>query len=225
MDIDEFDHAVIRAVFDQAALRGWGDVSLAEVALDAGLDLARLRARFPSRNAVLLRFGVHADAAALAAANSPGTPREKLFDMLMNRFEALQLHRGGIMALLAALPSDPGSALVLGAATLGSMRWLLEAAGVPVSGPVGILRVNGLLAAWLYALRAWQRDESADLAGTMAAVDRALDRAMQAERSLPFRPRAVAEPPPEPAVEPVAEPEPPTVMPPDDLPGSSPTVI
>ena len=195
MDDAEFDRAVVKAVFEQAALRGWAEVSLPEAAQDAGLNLARVRARFPGRAAVLLRFGLQADQAALAGAATEGTPREKLFDMLMNRFEALQTHRGGLMALLAALRTDPGTSLLLYAATLRSMKWLLEAAGVPASGLTGQLRVHGLMALWLYALRAWERDESADLSGTMAAVDRGLDRAMQAERGLPGA-RPEPEPPP-----------------------------
>jgi ubiquinone biosynthesis protein COQ9 len=184
MEDAEFDRAVVRAVFEQAALRGWSDVSLVEVAQDAGLDLARMRARFPCRAAVLMRFGMQADQAALAAVQTPGTPREKLFDAVINRFEALQMHRAGMMALLQALRTDPGTSLLLYAATLRSMKWLLETAGVPATGLMGQLRVHGLMALWLYALRAWERDESEDLSATMAAVDRGLDRAMQAERGL-----------------------------------------
>ncbi len=187
MDDNEFDRAVVKAVFDQAALRGWRDVGLVEAAQDAGLDVKRVRARFPGRGAVLMRFGVQADQDALTGMATVGTPRERLFDILMNRYEALQAHRPGVMALLATLPADPATALLLTAATLSSMRWLLEAAGVPATGLTGMLRINGLLALWLYGLRAWERDESADLSGTMAAVDRGLDRAIQAERSLPGR--------------------------------------
>ncbi len=205
MDDAAFDQAVIGAVFSQAALRGWQEVSLVEAAQDAGLDLARLRRRFPSRGAVLMRFGAEADARALSGVPS-GTPRERLFDIVMNRFEALQANRDGVRALLSALRTDPATSMLLYAATLRSMRWLLEGAGVPASGISGGLRVHGLLALWLYALRAWEQDDSADLSSTMAAVDRGLDRAMQAEQSLPGRMPDM----PDAAVDPVGttEPEP-----------------
>lgn len=185
MDDAEFDRAVVTAVLEQAGLRGWSDVSLAEAAKDAGLDLQRLRARFPGRSAVLLRFGVIADQAALAGAATQGTARERLFDMIMSRFDALQQHRAGVLALTAALRTDPLTALLLYGATLRSMAWMLDGAGIPNRGIKGQLRVHGLAAVWLYALRAWERDESADLSGTMRAVDHALERAMQAERGLP----------------------------------------
>lgn len=186
MNTNEFDAAVVAAVFTQAGLLGWRDTSLVEAARDAGLDLARVRIRFPGKNAVLLRFGVMADQAALAATPTTGTHRERLFDAIMARFDQLQAHRDGVLALAEALRFDPGTGLLLYGATLRSMRWLLDAAGIPSGGVVGTLRVHGLLAVWAYALRAWERDEGADLPATMAAVDRGLDRAMQAEGMLPF---------------------------------------
>ncbi len=176
-----FDAALIGSAFDMAEASGWERVSVAGAARQAGLPLDRARARFPGRGAILLRFGSLADQAALAAASAGMAPREQLFDLLMARFDALQQHRGGVLALTRALVLRPGASLLLAAATRGSMRWMLEAAGVPVDGVLGRLRVDGLTAAWFYVLRAWARDDSVDLTATMAALDRALSRAMQAE--------------------------------------------
>ena len=188
MDTTDFDQAVVTAVFAQAALRGWADVNLVEAARDAGLDVPRLRARFPGRAAVLLRFGVLADQAALSGPSVESSPRERLFDILMLRFDALQRHRGGVLALLSALRTDPATAALLTMANLRSMKWLLDGAGIPSTGIIGALRIKGLLALWLYAVRAWEADDSEDLSGTMAAVDRGLDRAIQAEKMLPGQP-------------------------------------
>ena len=183
-DLDDraFDAALVGAAFDMAEASGWERVSVAGAARLAGLTLDRARGRFPGRGAILLRFGSLADQSALAALATGMAPREALFDLLMARFDALQRHRGGVLALMRALVVRPGASLLLAAATRESMRWMLEAAGVPLDGVVGRLRVDGLTAAWLYVLRAWTRDESADLTATMAALDRALSRAMQAER-------------------------------------------
>jgi len=100
-----------------------------------------------------------------------------LFDLLMRRIDYLQTHRSGVLALLRAMPSAPPMALLLACATRRSMRWMLEAAGVAALGPCGELRVRGLIAVWLWTLRAWERDTSEDLSGTMAALDAALRRA------------------------------------------------
>ena len=176
---DTFDQALITSAFTLAAEQGWGAVSVAEAAREAGLPLEAARARFSGRDAILMRFGRLADQFAMTGAATDGPPRDRLFDVVMRRFDALQLHRDGIRAVLRDLPTHPGLALVLGLATQGSMAWMLEAAGVPATGWRGTLRVQGLTAVWLYTLRAWLADESADLSGTMAALDRALGRAEQ----------------------------------------------
>ena len=114
-----------------------------------------------------------------------GPVRDRLFDMLMRRFDVMQAHRPGVLALLRALSADPGMALLLALATRRSMRWMLDAAGFDTSGLNGELHTRGLVGVWLWAVRAWRSDESADLAATMAALDKALNRAEEAARWLP----------------------------------------
>jgi hypothetical protein len=175
----EFDRALITAAFSIAAERGWRHLSVAEAARRAELPLARARVRFPVRGVVLLRFGSLADQAALADAPTEGPVRDRLFGMLMRRIDALQAQREGILALLRWLPTNPPAAALMAAANLRSMRWMLEGAGIEVSGPRGKLLARGLLAVWLATVRAWRSDTSEDLSGTMAALDRALRRAEQ----------------------------------------------
>jgi ubiquinone biosynthesis protein COQ9 len=179
MDDAEFDQALITEAFAQAAEDGWSAVSVASAARHANLPLERARARFPTRDAILMRFGRIADQMALTGATTDGPERDRLFDVVMRRFDALQAHRAGIKAVIRELPTRPGLALGLGLATQASMAWMLEAAGIAATGLRGLLRVQGLTAVWLYTLRAWDRDDSADLSGTMAALDRALSRAEQ----------------------------------------------
>src|SRR6185437_15637986 len=104
----------------------------------------------------------------------------------------------GVLALLRALPSEPPTALLLALATRRNMRWMLEAAGIRAAGVRGELRVRGLMAVWLWTVRAWQADDSEDLAGTMAALDAALRRAEQAAEWLGWRPRSTDTGPPMP---------------------------
>jgi hypothetical protein len=180
MTDDEFDDALITGAFSIAASDGWHAVSVIAAARQAALPLDRARKNFAGRDAILLRFGKRADSAALAEAPSTGPVRERIFDLLMRRFDALQTQRLGVLALLKSLPTDPGTALLLTAATARSMGWMLQAAGIPTTGLSGQLAINALLGVWLYTIRAWQTDDTADLSKTMAALDKALSRAEQA---------------------------------------------
>lgn len=181
MDHNEFDDALIASAFRLAAERGWMGVSVAEAARRADLPLDRARARFPAKQVVLLRFGSRADQTALAYAPADGPHRDRLFDILMRRIDALQSNRDGVIALLRGLPADPCAAGMLAAASLRSMGWMLEGAGISATGLMGRLRAKGLLAVWLATVHAWQGDTSEDLSATMAALDKALGRAEQVE--------------------------------------------
>lgn len=185
LDDAAFDRTLVEAALDLAATDGWRGVAVARAARNAGLPLDRARSRFPDRLRILLALGELADRAALEGSDAAGVggadvlalpPRELLFDALMRRFDVLQTSRAGVIAVLHALPFDPLTALVLGSATNRSMAWMLESAGIGTAGLRGALRVQLLTGAWLHAVRAWEKDTSPDLAGTMAALDRGLDR-------------------------------------------------
>jgi AcrR family transcriptional regulator len=180
MQNEEFDRALIASAFRVAADKGWPRVTVVEAARAAALPLPRARDRFPSREAILLRWGRHADQEALAEPPSEGPVRDRLFDLLMRRIDAMQAHRAGLIMLLVALPAEPPTALLLSCATHRSMRWMLDAAGCRTDGLRGELAVRGLTAVWLWTVRAWERDDSPDLSATMAALDSGLRRAEQA---------------------------------------------
>ncbi|RBM08024.1 TetR family transcriptional regulator [Novacetimonas cocois] len=179
MDNDQFDDALLRSAMERAALYGWRRLTVVDAARDAGLSLDVARKRFPFKASILLTLGRLADEAALVDDGSTGTPREKLFDLLMRRLDVFQQYRAGVRAALRALPFDPPLALLLGGATMESMKWMLGAAGLDISGVAGALRVQALLGAWTVTLRAWDKDDSLDMGTTMAALDKALDKALR----------------------------------------------
>jgi ubiquinone biosynthesis protein COQ9 len=176
MSDQDFDNALIAAAFKLAGETGWARLTIADAARAANLSLAETRVRFPGKHTLLRRFGQLLDQAALSAASHEGSVRDQLFDLLMGRLEAMKPHRQGISALLRYLPCDPATTLQLTCATKLSMRWMLQAVGQPTNGLGGALRVRGLVGVWLWALRAFERDDSDDLASTMAALDAALGR-------------------------------------------------
>ena len=182
MTDSEFDEALVAAVLSEAGLRGWRATSVVEAARSAGLALARVRTRFPSKVNVLIRLGTMADQAALSDATPADAVKDRLFDMIMRRFDVLQAHRSGVLAVLDAAAMDPALGLYLGRLSTRSMAWMLEGAGISAVGLRGMLRAQGLLGVWLWSVRAWREDDSLDLAATMTAVDKALDRAAELAR-------------------------------------------
>ena len=180
---------IIDTALGLAAEQGWRDLSLADIAAAAKLPLSKLYLVFPSKTAILEGLMQMADAAVVAEeAEDEGSARDRLFDVVMRRFDALQSYREGIGNIVLELPRDPLAAACGLARLERSMALMLEAAGLSTSGLRGLIRVKGLAAIYLATLRVWLRDDSADLSKTMAALDGYLRRVEGlAERLQPRR--------------------------------------
>ena len=176
---------IVDAALERAAAIGWAALSLTDIAAAADAPLADLHGHFRSKAAILTAYGRRVDAAVLAEAAAPDSAdgaRDRLFDVLMLRFEILSRDRAAVLAILADAPREPGAVLCALPSLVCSMGWMLEAAGLSGGGWRGLLRAKALAAVWLASLDAWRRDESPDLAGTMAALDRNLRRAERLAR-------------------------------------------
>lgn len=178
MKDDEFDLALITAAFTIGAEQGWRHVTPAAAARHAGLELGLAR-KYSGAHSILTRFGQLADRHALTGALTEGPVRDRLFDILLRRFDFLQTQRAGVLALLRSLPLHPELAAWLARETLTSMGWMLEGIDLPAHGLRGEIRKRGLALVWAWGMRAWLSDDSTDLSATMAAVDVALARADQ----------------------------------------------
>ena len=102
------------------------------------------------------------------------SPRERLFDVLMRRLEALAPYKQAVRSLMCSARRNPGLALALNAMAVRSQRWMLEAAGIGASGPRGALRAQGAALTFARVLAVWFDDDEPGLDRTMAALDRGL---------------------------------------------------
>jgi AcrR family transcriptional regulator len=170
---------VINAMMSLVAEQGWRRLSISAIAAEAGVPLLQLYREFSGKPAILGAFFRRIDEEVLAVPVEPEPderPRDRVFDLLMRRFDALRPYRPALEVLGRELPADPLVVLGSGARLLHSMAWMLEAGGIATGGFGGIIAVKLTAAAYLATFRGWLRDESSDLATTMAALDRRLRR-------------------------------------------------
>ncbi|MBE9604676.1 TetR family transcriptional regulator [Acetobacteraceae bacterium H6797] len=182
--------ALLDAFWAEVAETGWRGTTIEGVAARAGIERAALRGRFRCLFDFLRLHGEIVDEGMVAGITPDplSTPRDRIFDAVMQRIDRMQPYRVGLTRFLSEVKGDPFTALGLAALLPASMARLLDAVGIDVGGPLGALRVKGLCAVWLYTVKAWREDEGADLSATMAALDRALERAEQFGRSLRLPP-------------------------------------
>ncbi len=171
----------IGAAMKLAAIQGWHDTTMADIADEAGIALADLRELFGSKLAILAGLSRLADDAVIRGSDAEMAEepvRDRLFDVIMRRLDALAPYREGLAAVARELPRDPGAIACLAAGPMRrSLQWMLEAARIEPWGLAAPLQIKGLGLIYLSVLRVWLRDEGEDQAKTMAALDKALGRA------------------------------------------------
>jgi AcrR family transcriptional regulator len=171
---------IVSAALELAASDGWRVVSLSDIAAKAGVSLAELREAFSSKAAIVNGFFKGIDEKVLAGiedGDETSSTRDRLFDILMRRFDGLSPHKAGVAAILRDTCTDPVGGLCILPRFLCSMAWMVEAAGLSSEGFAGMARTHGLALIYAAAFRVWLRDDTADSSATMAALDRDLCRA------------------------------------------------
>lgn len=165
-----------------AGERSWEDITISDVATRANVSLATFRDFFPSKGAVLASFTRNIDKIVLDGTTEDlvGEPaKDRLFDVLMRRLDALAPYKLGIEGIWEWTRRDPLAATAINRLVVNSMRFMLEAAGIESEGPVGALKLQGLALAWGHILDVWLQDDDPGHAETMAALDRELSRGEQ----------------------------------------------
>src|SRR5215469_14390612 len=163
-ETDSLD-AAMDAALALAAERPWREVTLREVAEQAGVDFAELYARAPAKPLLVLRLSQRFDRAALATAATPSDDvHDRLFDAAMARIEAMEAHREALLSIARA--EGP---LVIATHLPLTARAILEAAGVTATPP----RLAAMTLVWGRIVQVWRDDEGA-LNRTMAEIDKRL---------------------------------------------------
>src|SRR3546814_2396630 len=101
------------------ATEGWRGLTLARIAEASGLKLADLYLQYGAKNDLLAAYARRIDAAMLAAlgdapaeaAATPDAAKDRLFEAVMARLDALAPHKAAVRVLARELPGDPAALL------------------------------------------------------------------------------------------------------------------
>ncbi|MGI9418269.1 MAG: hypothetical protein ACR2RA_10580 [Geminicoccaceae bacterium] len=177
---------LLTLAFEIVAETGWRGFSFTELADRAGLPMSELRESFSGRSDLLDALSRHLDQAMLAVDSDDMEglpPRDRVFEMIMSRLEAMAPFRAGMCRLIGDARFDPELILISVCRLDRSIGWLQDAAGLGEGrrrSPLGEIRhrlqrrILGVV--YLQTLNVWASDDSADLAKTMASLDKQLRR-------------------------------------------------
>ena len=168
----------LKAALELSATRAWSDIPLADIAAKAKLTLSDFHG-VAAREDLVEAMDAHFDKA-MSAEGVPDetSARERLFDVIMLRFEAMEAYRAGIREITKFRESSLLHLVRLPNHRHASAAWALASAGLDndAGAPASLKRIAiGIVIA--QAERAWRKETSGDFALTMAALDKGLRRA------------------------------------------------
>ncbi|MCZ8148693.1 MAG: TetR family transcriptional regulator, partial [Roseomonas sp.] len=126
------DAQLTQALFRVIAAHGWRGVTPARLAAESGLPASALLARYPSRLGLLKSFAdvVMDEVAVGTVPGQGGTPRDRLFDVLMRGLDALAPYKAGLRRLMAEMYTDAVLAGAMAPQFQRSMERMLDLAEI-----------------------------------------------------------------------------------------------
>ncbi|MBI3437365.1 MAG: hypothetical protein HY054_01705 [Proteobacteria bacterium] len=167
-----------RAALATAGASGWRDLTLLDLARAAGRPVSDFYGASLGEaiDCVEEAFD-RAVADNLENFDAGQSVRDRLFDLIMKRFEAMEPHRAAVLAMEAGFDRDPILLTAQHQRHVRCARWVLALAGLEADGMTGNARAQGLGVIIGQARAAWRGDDAGDFAKTMASLDKNLRRA------------------------------------------------
>ena len=174
-------HAPLLKALGEAALalcaeKSWVDVGLLSLCQEAGQSLSACAEAGITRLSVAEYLDQKLDRAMLEAVadiEAEAPSRDRLFDVIMARFDAMQDQRAAWVSILEADAQEPAASFARAARRLRTAAWALEAIGISTDSLKTAARVMGLARRLRKIEALWLKDD-ADLSKTMAGLDQTL---------------------------------------------------
>ena len=167
--------AAAQAALELAAEKSWDHVSIHAIARKADIGLDDLY-DMGGKVAVLAEIERHFDRTMgvgldpLEEGADINEKRERLVEVMMQRFDAMENHREAMTSILEFVTSNPAETAKATARRLKTARWALEAS--QIDDPAGVRGV-ALAASFMRANGVWLADEAPN-DRTLASIDKDL---------------------------------------------------
>jgi ubiquinone biosynthesis protein COQ9 len=175
-DVSETLTKLAQSALDMAAEAPWQDLTLADIGSACDVTLANCARLGITKADIAGQIDHDLDQTMLASQptiDKTQGVRDRLFDVLMGRFDGMEENRASWVSILAGEKFDVLSQFARRARRARTGAWALEASGVTASDMRGAGRAIGIARILRLVEKAWV-DDGPDLAKTMARLDQEL---------------------------------------------------
>lgn len=170
---------VIKRALELSGEKNWANISIGDIAYDLNISKSEMNKFFKDKDDILYALGKYIDRKLMDVVDiDEDEPiKDRLFEVLMERFDVLNEYRDGFKSIISSMKCDPRAAVISFPHIGKSMSFMFELAKVEISGIKGAIKIAGLTAIYLNSIRVWMNDDSSDMAKTMACLDTGLSKA------------------------------------------------
>lgn len=176
---------IVRTALDIAKESGWANLSMIDISRQGEISLGEIYRHFPGRSNILGEYEkmlgeelLDKFAVGSSRADNPDT-HDLLLDIMTERFEIMSRDKKALLSACRYYIFDPITVAEEFPPLAISMRWMLEACGINVTGITGKLKTIALTAIYFSALYEWSKStesQESDTDNLMAVIDRDLRR-------------------------------------------------
>jgi AcrR family transcriptional regulator len=171
---------IVKAALQISAELGWESVSLESIANTMDIQISEIKEHFIDKYDILIEYNKEIDQRLLSTFTTieeDTSVKDRLFDIVMERFDILNENRDAVLSILSGHKSDPKLNLFSMPYFLRSICIMMKAAGINMDNRSSSLKAFGLSCIYFKVLCIWKSDDSPDLSKTMACLDKALYKA------------------------------------------------
>tara|TARA_Y100001934_G_scaffold228246_1_gene274493 strand:- start:142 stop:732 length:591 start_codon:yes stop_codon:yes gene_type:complete len=180
--------AFLNKAFEVIESKGYQSLSPDLILKDMGISAKDIPFSLSSKEDVMVLFEEHITDQLIQIApelfDGSETTKEKLFELMMERFDLMEPYKTGLHEIFKTLPMNPILVLKSIPHFRDMVRSILQLADIDISCPTSEIKIIGFTYIYLRSCKNWFEDESVDKGKTMAALDKHLTFAEQIANSL-----------------------------------------
>ena len=170
--------------FSKAALKllkskSWSQISIQSICKEAKINQYQVYNFAKQKKDILVLINNYFDQKMINSISNIGksSNHDKIFEILMQRFEILNQHRNSVMKIFKYIIKKPDMIIFLLPEIIKSLNIVLESSEISTEGCLNNLKIEGLLIIYIYVFSIWMKDKTVGLDKTMAALDKSLNNA------------------------------------------------
>ena len=159
--------------------RSWSSLNINDVCRSSKLNTKKFNNKIKKKSDLIINIIKYFDEKLIKSATvlDKSNRKDMIFELMMLRFDILQIHRNQIIQIYNSIKKRPQEIIKTLPAFIDSMIMMAKISNISTHGIKGNLKIKGLLVIYFSSFLVWTKDNTNSLEKTMTALDKNLNQA------------------------------------------------